>query len=156
MQDTRWGGGSYPSAEKQTVYSTAPANWRRVFLSTLAKKNSLPYYLPIARERMNVFIHFYGHYHEEKHQQIRLGFELESLIPFPTTITVILSIPPKWFVECSPSAVVRTHRQWNKERKFINHRHSIGQSKLKYARSKRNLSRQLWTNGKAQVANNFS
>ena len=27
-QDTRWGGGgSYPSAEKQSVYSTAPADW---------------------------------------------------------------------------------------------------------------------------------
>ena len=26
MQDTRWGG-SYPSAEKQSVYSTAPADW---------------------------------------------------------------------------------------------------------------------------------
>ena len=27
IQDTRWGGGSYPSAEKQSVYSTAPADW---------------------------------------------------------------------------------------------------------------------------------
>ena len=26
-QDTRCGGGSYPSAEKQSVYSTAPADW---------------------------------------------------------------------------------------------------------------------------------
>ena len=27
-QDTHWGGGgSYPSAEKQVVYSIAPANW---------------------------------------------------------------------------------------------------------------------------------
>ena len=26
-QDTRWEGGSYPSAEKQSVYSTAPADW---------------------------------------------------------------------------------------------------------------------------------
>ena len=24
---TRWGGGSYPSAEKQSVYSTTPADW---------------------------------------------------------------------------------------------------------------------------------
>ena len=29
-QDTRWGGGSYPSAEKQSVYSTAPADWASV------------------------------------------------------------------------------------------------------------------------------
>ena len=29
-QDTRWGEGSYPSAEKQSVYSTAPADWAKV------------------------------------------------------------------------------------------------------------------------------
>ena len=29
IQDTRWRGGSYPSAEVQSVYSTAPADWAR-------------------------------------------------------------------------------------------------------------------------------
>ena len=32
IQDTRWGGGSYHSAEKQSVYSTAPANLGNYFL----------------------------------------------------------------------------------------------------------------------------
>ena len=27
IQDTRWRVGSYPSAEKQSVYSIAPADW---------------------------------------------------------------------------------------------------------------------------------
>ena len=31
IQDTSWGG-SYPSAEKQSVYSTAPADWENLFL----------------------------------------------------------------------------------------------------------------------------
>ena len=31
-----FGGGSYPSAEKQSVYSTAPANWARISIE--AKK----------------------------------------------------------------------------------------------------------------------
>ena len=30
VQDTLWWGGSYPSAEMQSVYSTAPANWANV------------------------------------------------------------------------------------------------------------------------------
>ena len=30
-QDTRWGGGSYPSAEKHSVYSIAPADWAKTF-----------------------------------------------------------------------------------------------------------------------------
>ena len=29
MQDTRWGWVSYPSAEKHSVYSTAPADWAK-------------------------------------------------------------------------------------------------------------------------------
>ena len=37
IQDTRWGGvGSYPSAEKQSVYFTAPANWA---IETWSQKN---------------------------------------------------------------------------------------------------------------------
>ena len=31
MQDTRWGGGSCASAEKQSVYSTTPADWANKF-----------------------------------------------------------------------------------------------------------------------------
>ena len=34
MQDTRWGGGVYSSAEKQSVYSTAPADWEKKSLKT--------------------------------------------------------------------------------------------------------------------------
>ena len=32
IQDTRWGMESYPSAEKQSVYSTAPPDWASLFL----------------------------------------------------------------------------------------------------------------------------
>ena len=34
IQDT-WGRGSYPSAEMQSVYSTAPADWAKFIMETM-------------------------------------------------------------------------------------------------------------------------
>ena len=51
------------------------------------------------------------HEHEEKCKQHRPGFELDSPIPFPTTITVTLCTPPKTFsfVTLHPLSCVTLH-----------------------------------------------
>ena len=45
--DTRWGGGSYSSAEKQSVYSTAPADWAK------SKQDVNPWNVQTKYKRLN-------------------------------------------------------------------------------------------------------
>ena len=63
------GGGSYPSAEKQSVYSTAPANWARMQTDQL-KLLTLPviyYYSYSYHYSYYYYYYYYYYYHHYDH-----------------------------------------------------------------------------------------
>ena len=50
--------------------------------------------LPKTRGRIDRFMPSQGRYREAKHNQLRTGFERESLVPLSSTITVSVNSPP--------------------------------------------------------------
>ena len=58
------------------------------------KEPNLPYYLLIAERRKDEFIPF-PRVLVQSETQSGLGFELELLFPFLTTVTITLNVPPK-------------------------------------------------------------
>ena len=78
-------GVSYPSAEMQSVYYTAPADWE-IFL--LCNVVLILTFVFISQTKIKFFTILLN--------QSRPGFELVSPCPFPTTITTTPRPPPFW------------------------------------------------------------